>query len=117
MRDKRVFIKYENIRQTYWLNEHGWRLWKHKWLPYELDSHYWWVDSVSLLWNYYDEEMDYTGRRYVGEGPRYDLTNKSTFYDKVNNVTLCFEDFEPIQKYERRKKLERILKDEDSKET
>jgi len=101
--------------KKYWLNEFGLRRWQHKTLNYELQREYHWKDSISILKN----SVPGGGRPYCGnisfsvfgeldfETSEFCDIKKKYVYGK----TLSPEDFEIIDKnYERRKKLENILK-------
>lgn len=92
--------------KKYWLDEFGLRRWQHKTLPYELSRSYHWIDKVCLLEN----SNPSSGRPYIGECSFTSLESFSitTFKGELN---LDLNDFEIIdKKYERRKKLEKIMK-------
>ena len=96
--------------KKYWLNKFGLRRWQHKTLPYELSRSYHWVDRVSLLGN-----SKKGGRPYLGECTFSSLDELSitTFKGELN---LYLGDFEIIDiKYERRKKLKKLMKKKDNK--
>lgn len=91
--------------EKYWTNEFGMRYWQHKTLPYELMRSYHWVDNIALLSNNLPEG----GRLYHCSLKFSELTNETELITKDGTI-LKFEDFEILQIYERRKKLERLLK-------
>jgi len=91
--------------KKYWLNEFGLRRWQHRTLPYELQREYHWVDKVSLLGN----SKHGGGRPYHGQIYFTSLDELMiTSYD--GKLSFDIEEFEIIdKKYERRKKLEKIM--------
>jgi len=95
--------------KKYWLSELGLRRWQHKTLPYELQRSYSWKNDVVLLGN---SSID-GGRKIYGFIPFTKLEDMED-YD-FSNLKFEFEDFEPIDdNYYRRKKLERIIKDDEN---
>ena len=97
--------------KKYWLNEFGLRRWQHKTLPYELSRSYHWVDRVSLLEN----SKEGGGRPYLGQCT-FSSLDELMITSHDGKLSFDIEDFEIVdKKYERRKKLEKLTKNEKNK--
>ncbi len=91
--------------KKYWLNEFGLRRWQHKTSPFELQRYYHWVDDVSLLGN-----SQNGGRLYHGDS-NFSTLEELNISSTDGKLSFDINDFEIIdKKYERRKKLEKIMK-------